>query len=132
MAGPGCAVGVAPAGAGAGSGGGMWQPVQMPWLRPAWSAGKGRTPCGPWQSRQSSRPATGCGIGAACLAMSCVGLLTSRMPGASSPANCHWEPWQAPLEQKLLLSLPPAFDVSWQAEHVWLNALRCRAIQLLS
>ncbi len=54
------ATGLAPGvAAGVGAAAGLWHPWQVALVRPAWSAGMGRMPPGPWQARQSERPSNG-------------------------------------------------------------------------
>ena len=49
--------------------------------------------------------------------------------GASKPANSYSTPWQALLEQKEELSVPPGLDVVWQFSHVSSKTWWCRLIQ---
>ncbi len=42
---------------------GWWHNVHTSVPSPAWLAGKGRIPFGPWQTLQSARPSNECGMG---------------------------------------------------------------------
>ncbi len=55
--------------------------------------------------------------------------MVSRKAGALKPAYFQTIPWQALLEQKDELSVPPGLLVVWQSLQVWLNTWLCMAIQ---
>jgi hypothetical protein len=56
--------------------------------------------------------------------------ISALRAGASKPAYSQALPWQALFEQNELLSVPPAFDVSWQALQDESYTSMCMAIQV--